>query len=396
MVNIVNYRLVVLSMLFVLLLGFASAELNLKITANLNGLSSDFNAVTDPFADNGFDGSDVPFITPPSNYISLYSNIPTQNNVNKLVLDAWNQSANPRTLNLTLFTSTAQMGQLDLIWTGASNYSVVLNDYAGDSLRRVPITDGSKTLSAGTGSGTYSVNLLSTITTRYYSLVVTNTTSSTTDTTPPGPVTNLVYQYKTKNNIQWIWTNPSDTDIGSDVAIVYADGVNVINTSSGKYNATGLVANTTHFIRINTKDTAGNVNFLNVTSNTTTTTTSDPRRPPNPPLGPGAGTGTPLGPGAGTGTIANTGSSGLGGIPGEEIPLAGNVTATDKLIQKTKDSLLDFLSKKANVYILFGIIFILLIVWVVGMIIRNRNANSSKHVSHKIAKNLSKNSKKKK
>ncbi|MDO8563565.1 MAG: hypothetical protein Q7R87_00995 [Nanoarchaeota archaeon] len=385
MVNIVNYRLVVLSMLFVLLLGFASAELNLKITASVNGLSSDFNAITDPFADKGFDGSDVPFITPPSNYISLYSNITLQNGVNKLVLDAWNQSSNPRVLTLTLTTSAAQAGNLDITWTGANNYSVVLNDYAGDSLRRTPVTGGATTLSAGTGSGTYSVPSFSSSANgvRYFTLVVTNTTTSTTDTTPPGPVTNLGYQYKTKSNIFWVWANPTNSS-DFDVAIVYADGINVANTSLAKYNATGLAANTSHNIRINTKDFAGNVNYLNVTSNTTTSASSSTRPliNPNPPLGPGVGTVTPLGPGpggAGTGTIANPGSSGIGGIPGEEIPLAGNETATDKLIQKTKDSLLDFLSKKANVYILSGIIFILLIVWIVAFIVKKRKLSIHKH-----------------
>lgn len=377
----INYKFMISLVLLVLLISYASAELNLKITANLNGLSADFNAVTEPFAENGFDGSDVPFITPPSNYISLYSNIPTQNNVNKLVLDAWNQSANPRTLNLTLFTSTAQMGQLDLTWTGASNYSIVLNDYAGDSLRRVPITGGSTTLST-TGSGTYSVNLLSTITTRYYSLVVTNTTTSTADTTPPGPVTSLGYSYKTRNNILWVWANPTDSDF--DSAIVYADGVNVANTSLGKYNATGLATNTTHTIRINTKDFAGNVNYLNVTSNTSTSATSGVVKNPNPPLGPGVGgVGSPLGPG--TGTIANLGSSGageglLGGegflAPGEGLP--ANATAAQRIIYKTKNALLDYLSKQSRATLIsYAIALIAAILLIVYGIKHHKQSKSS-------------------
>ena len=391
MVNGFNNRFIVLSLFFVLLLSFASAELNLKITANLNGMSADFNAVTEPFADNGFDGSDVPLIFPPSNYISLYSNITLQNGVSKLVLDAWNQSSNPRVLTLTLETSAIQSGQLDLTWTGANNYSIVLNDYAGDSLRRVPITGGSTTLST-TGSGTYSITGFSSDAggKRYFSLVVTNTSGSTADTTPPGPVVNLAYSYKTKSNIFWVWANPTDSDFNS--AIVYADGVNVANTSLGKYNATGLVTNTSHTIRINTKDFAGNVNYLNVSSFTSTSATSGVTNNPVNPLGPGPTTATsPLGPGtggAGTGTIANTGSSGVGGVggvggdgflaPGDELP--ENATAAQKIFYRTKNNILDYLARQSKVTL---ILYAVALISAILLIVYGIKHHKGKSIVHK-------------
>lgn len=392
MVKVFNRRFIVLSLFFILLLSFASAELNLKITANLNGMSSDFNAVTEPFAENGFDGSDVPFISPPSNYISLYSNITPSGSVSNLVLDAWNQSANPRTLTLTFVTSIAQTGQLDLTWTGASGYDIVLNDYGSDAPRKVLVSGGSKVLSSGAGSGTYSVSGINMVANgkRYYTLVVSNTSGSIADTTPPGPVNSLGYSYKTKNNIFWVWANPSDSDF--DSAIVYADGVNIGNTSLGKYNATGLVANTTHTIRINTKDLSGNINYINVTSNTSTSATSGVVKNPNPPLGPGPTTATsPLGPGtggAGTGTVANIGSSGTGegliggeGLlaPSDELP--ANATAAQKIVYRTKNTILDYVARQSMVtlisYVIALIAAILLIVYGI------KHHRQSKSLSHK-------------
>ena len=385
--NMIRYKSIVFAVFFVLLLSFVSAELNLKLTASINGLSSDFFAITNPFSDNGFDGSDVPFVYPPNNYVSLYSNITLQNGVNKLVLDSWNQSSNPRVLTLTFFTSIVQTGQLDLTWTGANGYDIVLNDYGADAPRQTLVSGGSKILSSGTGSGTYSVTGINLVANgvRYYTLVVKNTSGSVSDTTPPGPVSNLGYSYKTKNNIQWVWTNPSDADF--DSAIVYADGVNVVNTSLGKYNATGLIANTSHTIRINTKDLTGNINYLNVSSSTITTATGNPVSPPNF-LGPGTG-------GAGTGTIANIGSSGSGGgsgsvdedgflAPGDELP--ENVTAAQKIVYKTKNTILDYLAKQSKTALISYVIALIAAILLIIYGIKHRKQSKSSVHKKKIVK----------
>lgn len=81
------------------------------------------------------------------------------------------------------------------------------------------------------------------------------------DTIAPGSVANISSS-KSKNWIYWTWTNPADADFAA--AIVYLNGVNVASTSNNYYNATGLNPLTPYIIRINTKDTSGNINFANV------------------------------------------------------------------------------------------------------------------------------------
>lgn len=88
------------------------------------------------------------------------------------------------------------------------------------------------------------------------------------DNTPPATISGLHTGTLTNNSIQWLWTNPSDSDFNS--VIIYLDGTNVLNTSANSYIATGLQANSTHTITILTKDNSGNVNTTQV-SNTTRT-----------------------------------------------------------------------------------------------------------------------------
>ncbi len=96
-----------------------------------------------------------------------------------------------------------------------------------------------------------------------------NYTVTIPDTTPPGQITNL-YSIVTNTTIAWHWDNPTDLDFAG--TIVYVDGVNVVNLTSGVhlYLAYGLIPNTTHTITVYTKDNVGNVNNNGV-SNTNTT-----------------------------------------------------------------------------------------------------------------------------
>jgi hypothetical protein len=81
---------------------------------------------------------------------------------------------------------------------------------------------------------------------------------------PPAWVTNLANQSVGTSWLYWTWTNPTDLDFSR--ALVYLNGVNVVNTSSNFYNATGLTSNTAYTLTVYTMDTLGNINNSAVTS----------------------------------------------------------------------------------------------------------------------------------
>jgi len=82
------------------------------------------------------------------------------------------------------------------------------------------------------------------------------------DTTPPGQITNLALESKTNTTLKWTWNNPADSDFAT--AIVYIDGINIINTTDEMYLAQNLIPNSTHEISIVTIDTSGNINLNEV------------------------------------------------------------------------------------------------------------------------------------
>lgn len=110
------------------------------------------------------------------------------------------------------------------------------------------------------------------------------------DVTPPASVTNLANMSQGTTWIYWNWTNPTDSDFNS--SIIYLNGTNVANTSNNYYNATGLIQNTNYTIRINTKDSAGNVNYTNVTSTAKTSSINQAPTHTTPILSSSAGTNT--------------------------------------------------------------------------------------------------------
>ncbi|HME87010.1 MAG TPA: PKD domain-containing protein [Candidatus Nanoarchaeia archaeon] len=95
---------------------------------------------------------------------------------------------------------------------------------------------------------------------------ITITTSP--DVTAPANISGLTATAITNQSITWNWTNPTDVDFAN--AIVYFDGVNVLNTTAQAYVANGLLNNTAHTISIYTIDTAGNINITPVNSTVTT------------------------------------------------------------------------------------------------------------------------------
>ncbi len=90
------------------------------------------------------------------------------------------------------------------------------------------------------------------------------------DNIPPRSITNLTNISYAKNYIRWIWTNPVDTDFSK--VMIYLDGKFKTNVSRSikYYNATGLIASTSHTIAIRTVDTSGNINrtWVNCTART--------------------------------------------------------------------------------------------------------------------------------
>ncbi|MBD3248894.1 hypothetical protein GF336_02500, partial [Candidatus Woesearchaeota archaeon] len=87
------------------------------------------------------------------------------------------------------------------------------------------------------------------------------------DIIPPAAVGNLSEQKVNTTWIYWNWTNPS-ADFSE--AIIYIGGTNAANTSDNYYNATGLNPDTSYTIRINTKDSSGNINYTNITDTAST------------------------------------------------------------------------------------------------------------------------------
>ncbi|MFA0821670.1 MAG: PGF-pre-PGF domain-containing protein [Methanomethylovorans sp.] len=96
------------------------------------------------------------------------------------------------------------------------------------------------------------------------------TTIIPSDTTPPGSVANLGETDSDSDWINWSWTNPEDDDFS--YVMVYIDGEFVTNTTDSSvnfYNATELSKGTTYTIGLQTVDTSGNINSVQVNDSAT-------------------------------------------------------------------------------------------------------------------------------
>ena len=96
----------------------------------------------------------------------------------------------------------------------------------------------------------------------------TNNTAENITLVAPPTISDLTASNMTNESIYWGWTNPTYGNFSE--AMVYFNGVNVVNTTYPFYNAVGLNANTTYTIRINTRGITGLVNLTDVSANATT------------------------------------------------------------------------------------------------------------------------------
>jgi hypothetical protein len=83
-------------------------------------------------------------------------------------------------------------------------------------------------------------------------------------------VTNLKNLSQGETWIYWNWTNPPPDFYQ---AILYLNGVNLINTTNHYYNFTSLTADSLYTLIINTNDVFGNINTTNVNSTVRTQAT---------------------------------------------------------------------------------------------------------------------------
>jgi hypothetical protein len=162
--------------IFVLLLcmiNFTGASLNLKISGDINGYSSDVRLKTNTASTSGIDIYDMLVPAPPDNYSKFYSVVSSK----ELAIDSWN--TNPRTVNLVYEISSAQTGSLDLSWSTStlSSYTATLVDYGDDSSYTTSVGSADmKTASSYTAT-------LNSQTKNYFQVVVDDYTAPP---TPPG------------------------------------------------------------------------------------------------------------------------------------------------------------------------------------------------------------------
>jgi hypothetical protein len=97
------------------------------------------------------------------------------------------------------------------------------------------------------------------------------------DTIPPASVTNLRNISFSQNYINWTWTDPSDSNFSK--VMIYLDGSFRTNVSKGVqyYNATSLIAGTTHTISTRTLGISGGINLKWVNRTATTNSSGEMR-----------------------------------------------------------------------------------------------------------------------
>jgi len=89
-----------------------ATNLSIALSGFINGYNSSLWLKTYPQSHTGYDAYDLPSSPPPSNYSEFYSNITGY----KLSIDSWNNTANPRKVNLTYYITSAQTGTINFYW----------------------------------------------------------------------------------------------------------------------------------------------------------------------------------------------------------------------------------------------------------------------------------------
>jgi len=172
--------LLVISLLLVLIMPLALADMNLRITGEINNQTSDLWLKIKSGADENFDVYDMKAPTAPSNYSQFVSAVAG----NSLSIDSW--STNPRTINLTYSMSAAQTGNVVFSWNSASidtsSYDVKLKYYGSDSTYTTQV--GSD-VDMGSQSS-YTTPALTSESDIYIQVVVSDVTTTTETTTSSG------------------------------------------------------------------------------------------------------------------------------------------------------------------------------------------------------------------
>ena len=127
----------VLLLFVILLTGLVYAEnLNLKVTGNINNLTSDLILKTSSSAASSFDAYDMKVSSNPDTYSQFYST----DTGSSLAIDSWSTGSINRTINLTFHIDTSQTGTLNFSWPLVSgNYSANLTYYGADSTYTTPV-----------------------------------------------------------------------------------------------------------------------------------------------------------------------------------------------------------------------------------------------------------------
>lgn len=133
--------LLICSMIVFCSFAVSAADLSLKISANLNGYSADFYAVTDSNANTTYDGYDMGSQPLQTNDSRLFSwcapgiSSPNPSNATcSIVIDSW--PAETRTFYLVYRFNPNTNGVLNLTWNSSafgSDYSALLTDYGTNS-----------------------------------------------------------------------------------------------------------------------------------------------------------------------------------------------------------------------------------------------------------------------
>jgi len=112
------------------------------------------------------------------------------------------------------------------------------------------------------------------------SVASTQRTRTSDDAGPPEPVRDLQVAERGTTFIKWTWTNPPDDDFSE--ALVFLDGFHETSTQNTEYMATRLSPGTFHTLRVQTRDTKGNVNHADISSRVVTLGTREPTPTPTP------------------------------------------------------------------------------------------------------------------
>jgi len=225
------------------------------------------------YSGNGSAPDRIDYLTKKEGCISTISSLDAVRSGNKIIISSNVQSPFLKSGLLNLFPdeiSSYYKGNvlLNLTIKGAQNLSSSKSIliYASSTSQEsfdIPFSPGDYTFTL-----TSDVSDSKCISSVKQTKTLVRTFASEQDTTPPNSISNLQLESKTTTSLKWKWDNPSDSDFSQ--SLVFLDNVNILNTTLEFFIATDLSPNSTHTIKVLTKDLSGNINE-NPVSNTATT-----------------------------------------------------------------------------------------------------------------------------